>query len=107
MAAALIAAAHPKDESLHAALWRAQSRLGNHEWHIEQGELRIQSESHRSQYWLTDGTRCECPSRKPTVCWHIAAWRILSVLAAVCGLEPDAQGQLVIVFPPDEDPSAY
>lgn len=81
MAATLVRLAHVHNENLHNALNKAEVRLFTHAWSVSGGILRIESDSNVGNFRLTDGDKCECPTRK-YICWHRAAWMILSVLAA-------------------------
>jgi hypothetical protein len=87
-ASMLVRMAHPGDASLHRALEKAEARLMTQPWRVDDGVLHIVSFSHQNEVQLTDGADCSCPATKG-VCWHAAAWRILSTLAAA-GLDPVA-----------------
>ncbi len=81
-AAAPLIAAHPENASLHRAIDRASDRLLTHRWDVDAGILRIASDSRPGVYHFVDeGNGCDCEARTG-VCWHIAAWKLLSVLAA-------------------------
>lgn len=81
LAATLVRMAHPTNENLHNALTKAESRIFTHAWQVSGGVLRIESESGVGTFRLTDGDRCDCPTKK-YICWHRGAHFILSVLAA-------------------------
>lgn len=81
LAATLVRMAHPTNENLHNALSKAETRLFTHAWQVSGGVLRIESESGVGTFRLTDGDRCDCPTKK-YICWHRGAHFILSVLAA-------------------------
>lgn len=81
LAATLVRMAHPTNENLHNALTKAESRIFTHAWEVSGGVLRIESESGVGTFRLTDGDRCDCPTKK-YICWHRGAHFILSVLAA-------------------------
>lgn len=100
LAAALVAAGKPDDFYLHAALGRAVEKLPGHAWTVpESGIIAFPSESRMNVVYMCDGNHCECPTRKPHICWHMGVWLVCSVLAAALGLEHDRQGQLVLAFP--------
>jgi len=87
-ASMLVRLAHPGDASLARALEKAEVRLMTQPWRVDDGVLHIVSYSHQNEVQLTDGADCSCPCVRG-VCWHAAAWRILSTLAAA-GVDPVA-----------------
>jgi hypothetical protein len=80
-ASMLICVAQPANASLHRALVKAEARLITQPWRIDEGILKIVSHSKQSDTHKTDGDYCECKTTRG-VCWHRAAWLILSTLAA-------------------------
>jgi len=81
-ASMLICVAQPSNASLHRALVKAEARLITQPWRIrEGGVLVIVSHSKQNETHSTDGEYCECKTTRG-VCWHRAAWLILSTLAA-------------------------
>lgn len=81
-ASMLICVAQPANASLHRALVKAEARLMTLPWRIaEGGILTIVSHSKQNDTHKTDGDYCECKTTRG-VCWHRAAWLILSTLAA-------------------------
>jgi hypothetical protein len=96
-ASMLICVAQPANASLHRALVKAEARLISQPWRIDEGVLTIVSHSKQNQTHQTDGDYCECKTTRG-VCWHRAAWLILSTLAAG-GCSPVAN----LPLPMDED----
>lgn len=81
VASMLVRLAHPDDKSLYRALEKAQERLLTLPWTVELGILIITSHSHPSDVHLTDGDTCDCLTQRG-ICWHRAAWHILSAVFA-------------------------
>ena len=80
-ASMLICVAQPANASLHRALVKAEARLIDMPWRVDDGILTIVSHSQQNTTHQTDGDYCECKTTRG-VCWHRAAWLILSTLAA-------------------------
>lgn len=103
-ASMLVRIAHPADQSLHRALAKAEPLLITQPWRVDEGVLRISSVSHPGDAHRTDGTYCECETRRG-VCWHRASWMILSTLAAA-GIHPVADLPLPAVLDEEELPAS-
>jgi hypothetical protein len=80
-ASLLVRMAQPSNASLHRALVKAEALLITQPWRVDAGVLHIVSHSQQNEVHLTDGDDCSCPTTRG-VCWHRAAWLILSTLAA-------------------------
>lgn len=87
-ASTLVRVTHPTDSSMHRALGKAETLMLDMSWTIERGMLVIDSASEPGDVRRTDGETCSCPTSKG-VCWHRAAWHMLSAIAAT-GLNPMA-----------------
>lgn len=103
-ASMLVKLAHPGDSSLHRALLKAEPLLMTQPWRIAGGILQIVSASQQNETHKTDGDYCECPTTRG-VCWHRAAWMMLSTLAAA-GIDPIADLPLPAVTDDDELPAS-
>jgi hypothetical protein len=103
-ASMLICVAQPSNASLHRALVKAEARLITQPWRIDAGGvLVIVSHSNQRDTHSTDGEFCECKTTRG-VCWHRAAWLILSTLAAG-GCSPVANLPLPSILDDDELPA--
>lgn len=102
-ASLLVRLAHPGESSLHRALEKAEGRLMSQPWRVDAGVLHIVSASQQNEVQLTDGDDCSCPTTRG-VCWHKAAWSIVSTLAAA-GLWPVADLPLPSAMDDDELPA--
>jgi len=103
-ASMLICVAQPSNASLHRALVKAEARLITQPWRIDAGGvLVIVSHSDQRGTHQTDGEFCECKTTRG-VCWHRAAWLILSTLAAG-GCSPVANLPLPSILDDDELPA--
>lgn len=102
-ASMLICVAQPANASLHRALVKAEARLIEQPWRIDSGILTIVSHSKQNVTHQTDGDYCECKTTRG-VCWHRAAWLILSTLAAG-GCSPVANLPLPSVLDEDDLPA--
>jgi hypothetical protein len=103
-ASLVIRLAQPANASLHRALVKAEARLITQPWRIDAGVLTITSHS-ANEVHLTDGDDCSCPTTRG-VCWHRAAWLILSTLAAG-GCSPVANLPLPSVTDEQELPGSF
>jgi hypothetical protein len=99
----LICVAQPSNASLHRALVKAEALLIAQPWRVDAGVLHIVSHSRQNEVHLTDGDDCSCPTTRG-VCWHRAAWLILSTLAAG-GCQPVAKLPLPSILDGDELPA--
>lgn len=104
-ASMLVRLTHPGDGSLHRALEKAETRLGTQPWRIDVGVLHVVSFSRQNDVHLTDGDDCSCKTTRG-VCWHRAAWHILSTLAA-SGARPEASLPLPSVTTDDDLPGGF
>jgi hypothetical protein len=104
-ASMLICVAQPANASLHRALVKAEARLITQPWRIDAGVLTIVSHSKQNQTHQTDGDYCECKTTRG-VCWHRAAWLILSTLAAG-GCSPVANLPLPSIVDEEELPGSF
>jgi len=104
-ASLLVRLSHPGQASLHRALEKAEGRLMTQPWRVDAGVLHIVSASQQNEVQLTDGDDCSCPCTRG-VCWHKAAWSIVSTLAAA-GLWPVADLPLPSVLDDDELPASF
>lgn len=104
-ASMLVRLAHPGAHSLHRALERAEGRIMTQPWRIDSGILQIASHSSPNEVHATDGAECTCPTSRG-VCWHIAAWHILSALCAA-GVSPVADLPLPAALDEDELPASF
>jgi hypothetical protein len=103
-ASMLICVAQPSNASLHRALVKAEARLITQPWRIDAGGvLVIVSHSNQRDTHSTDGEFCECKTTRG-VCWHRAAWLLLSTLAA-SGCMPVANLPLPSILDDDELPA--
>lgn len=102
-ASMLVKLAHPGDASLGRALAKAEERLLAQPWRVDAGILQIASHSHPSDVHCTDGDTCTCPTTRGT-CYHIAAWLVLSAIAA-SGVMPVAALPLPAVLDDDDVPA--
>jgi len=102
-ASMLISVAQPSNASLHRALVKAEQRLMTLPWRVDAGVLHIASQSQPGEVHLTDGEDCSCPTTRG-VCFHRAAWLILSTLAAG-GCSPIANFPLPSILDVDELPA--
>ena len=102
-ASMLISVAQPSNASLHRALVKAEALLITQPWRVDVGVLHIVSHSQQNEVHLTDGDDCSCPTTRG-VCWHRAAWLILSTLAAG-GCSPVANFPLPSIIDDDELPA--
>lgn len=84
-ASMLVRLAHPTNASLHRALDKAQERLATHPWRLYDGHLEITSASQPNEIQHCDDTYCTCKTTRG-ICWHVAAWHILSAIAGAGGL---------------------
>lgn len=84
-ASMLVRLAHRDNASLHRALDKAQERLFTHPWRLYDGHLEITSASHPNEIQHCDDSYCTCKTTRG-VCWHVAAWHILSAIAGAGGL---------------------
>lgn len=84
-ASMLVRLAHPTNASLHRALDKAQERLSSHPWRLYDGHLEITSASHPNEIHHCDDIYCTCKTTRG-ICWHVAAWHILSAIAGAGGL---------------------
>lgn len=96
---------HPGDGSLHRALEKAETRIIALPWRIDGGVLCISSHSAPGQLHFCDGVTCDCLTTRG-VCWHVAAWHLISTLAAT-GIEPVADLPLPSVTNDDDLPSSF
>jgi len=102
----LVRIAHPADASMARALGKAEQRLIDQAWTITCGILQIASFSHPTDVNATDGLECSCPTSKG-VCYHRAAWFILSTIAA-SGINPVAPIPLPLcVAEGDDEPGSF
>lgn len=104
-ASMLVRLAHPGDGSLHRALEKAEGRVIALPWRIDGGVLCISSHSKPGQVRYCDGATCDCLTTRG-VCWHVAAWHLISTLAAT-GIEPIADLPLPSVTNDDDLPSSF
>jgi hypothetical protein len=104
-ASMLICVAQPANASLHRALVKAEARLITQPWRIDAGVLTIVSHSKQTETQETDGDFCSCKTTRG-VCWHRAAWLILSTLAAG-GCSPVANLPLPAVLDESELPGDF
>ena len=102
-ASMLISVLQPSNASLHRALVKAEALLITQPWRVDVGVLHIVSHSQQNEVHLTDGDDCSCPTTRG-VCWHRAAWLILSTLAAG-GCSPIANLPLPSILDDDELPA--
>lgn len=91
----LVRIAHQADPSIGRALAKAEERLLILPWTVDCGILQIASHSDPTKCHETDGETCHCPTTRGT-CWHIAAFLILSAIAAA-GINPIAARPLLRV----------
>jgi hypothetical protein len=103
-ASLLVRLAHPGEASLHRALGKAEERLMMQAWRVDSGILQIASHSNPQDVHSTDGVECTCPTSRG-VCYHIAAWHILSALCAA-GVAPVADRPLPAALDEDEQPAS-
>lgn len=104
-ASMLVRLTHPGDGSLHRALEKAETRLVSQPWRIDVGVLHVVSYSTHNDVHLTDGDDCSCKTTRG-ICWHRAAWMLLSTLAA-SGARPEASLPLPNVTNEDDLPSSF
>lgn len=104
-ASAFVKLTHATDASLARALDRASARLLELPWSVDCGILQIASHSHASEVHSTDGTDCTCEASRG-VCWHCAAWGILSAIAAT-GVNVVAALPLPSVLDDDDLPASF
>jgi hypothetical protein len=102
-ASMLISVSQPSNASLHRALVKAEQRLMTLPWRVDAGVLHIASHSQPNEVHLTDGEDCSCPTTRG-ICFHRAAWLILSTLAAG-GCSPIANLPLPSILDDDEMPA--
>jgi len=84
-ASMLVRLAHPTNASLHRALDKAQERLATHPWRLYDGHLEITSASHPNDVHHADDTYCTCKTTRG-ICWHVAAFMVLSAIAGAGGI---------------------
>lgn len=105
-ASMLVRMTHADDASLARALEKAEGRLVSQPWRIDEaGVLVITSYSRQNETHRTDGDYCECKTTRG-MCWHRAAWMLLSTLAA-SGARPEANLPLPNVTNEDDLPSSF
>lgn len=104
-ASMIIRIVQPQNVSLHRALAKAESRLIDHAWRLDSGVLHITSHSTPGAVQLCDGDSCSCETTRG-ICWHIAAWTILSTLSAA-GSPLVASLPLPMVLDVDELPDSF
>lgn len=100
-ASMLVRLTRSDDRSLCRALERAEERLISLPWSVDGGVLCISSHSSPGQVHFCDGDTCDCLTTRG-VCWHRAAFVILSTIAATGALvvanlplpAPDAMRQI-------------
>jgi hypothetical protein len=77
------------NRSMQRASYRAEEFLQRLPFKVEDGALCVasasqQGQEHRTFKQLDGAMYCTCDARKPTVCWHIAAYWIVACLDALC-----------------------